>query len=72
MSSDFARQQNVKIIGKVRVYRLLTFKNTPMIYNNRQVNRKTVQIKLQLGQHWEKLKSDIIKILESDIVLDIP
>lgn len=49
ISFDFASQHNIQITDKSKVYGLLTFKSTLMMYNNGQVNKKTVLVELQLG-----------------------
>lgn len=64
-------ENTINLNCKASAYGLLTFEGTPMTYNNEQVNKETAQVKLQLGQHWEQLKLDIIEIPGSNIVLGI-
>ena len=42
-----------------------------MKYNDEQVNQKIWLIQLRLDRHWEKLRLDIMKLLNSDIILNI-
>ncbi len=56
---------------KKESYNLQNFDETLMKYNNELIDQETRLIHLRLERHWEKLRLDVTKQSDSDIVLDI-
>ena len=56
---------------KKESYSLQNFNESIMKYHDELVNQKIWLIQLRLERHWEKLRLNITKLSESDIVLDI-
>ena len=71
MSSEFAEKTQISTQKKKESYNLWNFDETFMKYNNKLIDQETQLIYLRLERHWEKLRLDITKQSDSDIVLDI-
>ncbi len=56
---------------KKESYNLWNFNETFMKYNNELINQETWLIHLRLERHWKKLRLNIMKQSDSNIVLDI-
>jgi len=69
--SEFAKEAQIFMQKKKESYNLQNFNETLMKYNNELINQETWFIHLKLEQHWKKLCLDVIKHLDSDIILDI-
>ncbi len=71
MFSEFARKAQISLQKKKESYNLRNFDETLMKYNNELINQKTWLIHLRLERHWKKLRLDVMKQSDSNIVLDI-
>ncbi len=71
MFSEFARKAQIFMQKKKESYNLQNFNETFMKYNNKLIDQKTQLIHLRLERHWKKLRLNVIKQSNSDIVLDI-
>ncbi len=71
MFSEFARKAQIFMQKKKESYNLWNFNETLMKYNNKLINQETQLIHLRLKHHWKKLRLNVTKQLDSDIVLDI-
>jgi len=71
ISSEFAEKAQIFTQKKKESYNLQNFDETLMKYNNKLINQETQLIHLRLEQHWKKLRLDVTKQSDSDIVLDI-
>ncbi len=56
---------------KKESYNLQNFDETLMKYNNELIDQEIQLIHLRLKHHWKKLRLDVMKQSDSDIVLDI-
>ncbi len=56
---------------KKESYNLWNFNETLMKYNNELINQETQLIHLRLKCHWKKLRLNVAKQSDSNIVLDI-
>ncbi len=71
MFSEFARKAQISLQKKKKSYNLQNFNETFIKYNNELINQEIQLIHLRLEHHWKKLRLDVTKQLDSDIVLDI-
>jgi len=71
MFSEFARKAQIFMQKKKESYNLQNFNETFIKYNNKLIDQKTWLIHLRLERHWKKLRLNVMKQLNSDIVLDI-
>jgi len=71
MSLEFARKAQISLQKKKESYNLRNFDETFMKYNNELIDQKTQLIYLKLERHWKKLRLDVIKQSDSNIVLNI-
>jgi len=71
MFSKFARKMQISLQKKKESYNLQNFNETFMKYNNKLIDQETWLIHLRLKHHWKKLRLDVIKQSDSNIVLDI-
>ncbi len=71
MFSEFARKAQISLQKKKESYNLQNFDETLMKYNNELINQKTQFIHLRLEHHWRKLRLNVMKQSDSDIVLNI-
>ncbi len=71
MFSKFARKAQIFMQKKKESYNLQNFNETFMKYNNELIDQKIQLIHLRLEHHWEKLRLDVTKQSDSNIVLDI-
>ncbi len=69
--SEFAEKAQISTQKKKESYNLQNFNETLMKYNNELIDQETWLIHLRLKQHWEKLRLNVTKQSDSDIVLDI-
>jgi len=69
--SEFAKEAQISTQKKKESYNLRNFNETLMKYNNKLIDQETRLIHLRLERHWEKLRLDVTKQSDSDIVLDI-
>ena len=69
--SEFAKEAQISTQKKKESYNLQNFNEILMKYNNELINQETKLIHLRLEQHWKKLRLDVMKQSDSDIVLDI-
>jgi len=69
--SEFAKEAQIPTQKKKESYNLQNFDETFMKYNNELIDQETQLIHLRLERHWEKLRLDVTKQSDSDIVLDI-
>jgi len=69
--SEFAKEAQISTQKKKESYKLQNFNKTLMKYNNELINQETQLIYLRLERHWEKLRLNVTKQSDSDIVLDI-
>ncbi len=69
--SEFARKAQISTQKKKESYNLRNFNETLMKYNNELINQETWFIYLRLERHWKKLRLNVTKQSDSDIVLDI-
>ncbi len=69
--SEFAEKAQIFTQKKKESYNLQNFNETLMKYNNELIYQETQFIYLRLERHWEKLRLDVMKQSDSDIVLDI-
>ncbi len=70
MFSEFARKAQIFMQKKKESYNLWNFDKTFMKYNNELINQEIQFIHLRLEHHWKKLRLDVIKQSDSNIVLD--
>ncbi len=68
---EFAREAQIFMQKKKESYNLQNFNETLIKYNNELIDQETRLIHLRLKRHWEKLRLDVMKQSDSDIVLDI-
>ena len=68
---EFAREAQISTQKKKESYNLRNFNEIFMKYNNELIDQETQLIHLRLERHWEKLRLDVMKQSDSDIVLDI-
>ncbi len=71
ISSEFAKEAQIFTQKKKESYNLQNFDETLMKYNNELIDQETRLIHLRLERHWKKLRLDVTKQSDSDIVLDI-
>jgi len=71
MFSEFARKAQISLQKKKESYNLRNFDETLMKYNNELIDQEIQLIHLRLERHWEKLRLDVTKQSNSNIVLDI-
>ena len=71
MSLSFAQEHRLRLQKKKKSYSLKNFDESIMKYNEDLVNKETQLVHLRIEQHSEKLRLDITKLSESDIVLGI-
>jgi len=71
MFSEFARKAQIFMQKKKKSYNLQNFDEIFMKYNNELINQKTQLIHLRLKHHWKKLRLDVTKQSDSDIVLRV-
>ena len=69
--SEFARKVQISLQKKKESYNLQNFDETLMKYNNELIDQKTRLIHLKLERYWKKLRLNVTKQLDSDIVLNI-
>jgi len=69
--SEFAKEAQISTQKKKESYKLQNFNETFMKYNNELIDQETQLIHLRLERHWEKLRLNVTKQSDSDIVLDI-
>jgi len=61
----------ISLQKKKESYNLQNFNKTFMKYNNKLIDQETWLIHLRLKHHWKKLRLDVMKQSDSNIVLDI-
>ncbi len=71
MFSEFARKAQISMQKKKESYNLQNFDETLMKYNNELIDQEIRLIHLRLERHWEKLRLDVTKQSDSNIVLGI-
>ncbi len=71
MFSEFARKAQISLQKKKESYNLQNFNKTFMKYNNELIDQETWFIHLKLEHHWKKLRLNVMKQSDSNIVLDI-
>ncbi len=71
ISSEFAEKAQIFTQKKEESYNLQNLNETLMKYNNELIDQETQLIHLRLEQHWKKLRLNITKQSDSNIVLDI-
>jgi len=69
--SEFAAKAQILTQKKKESYNLQNFNETLMKYNNELIDQETQLIHLRLEWYWEKLRLDVMKQSDSDVVLDI-
>jgi len=69
--SEFAEKAQISTQKKKESYNLQNFDETLMKYNNELIDQETRLIYLRLERYWKKLRLDVTKQSDSDIVLDI-
>ncbi len=69
--SEFAKEAQISMQKKKESYKLQNFNETFMKYNNELIDQETRLIHLRLEQHWKKLRLNVTKQSDNDIVLDI-
>jgi len=71
MFSEFARKAQIFMQKKKESYNLRNFNEIFMKYINELINQEIQLIHLRLKCHWEKLRLNVTKQSDSNIVLDI-
>ncbi len=71
MFSKFVRKAQISLQKKKESYNLQNFNETFMKYNNELIDQETWFIHLKLEHHWKKLRLNVTKQSDSNIVLDI-
>jgi len=69
--SEFAEKTQISTQKKKESYNLWNFNETLMKYNNELIDQETQLIHLRLEWHWKKLRLNVTKQSDSDIVLNI-
>ncbi len=69
--SEFAKEAQISTQKKKESYKLQNFNETLMKYNNELIDQETWLIHLKLERHWKKLRLNVMKQSDNDIVLDI-
>ncbi len=71
MFSKFVRKAQISLQKKKESYNLQNFNETFMKYNNELIDQETWFIHLKLEHHWKKLRLNVTKQSDSNIVLNI-
>ncbi len=69
--SEFATKMQILTQKKKESYNLQNFNETFMKYNNELIDQETQLIHLRLERYWKKLRLNVMKQSDSDIILNI-
>ena len=71
LSLIFAKKVKISLQEKSDAYEVTVIDDKLLFYNNRMINHKTEEIKLQIRSHVQDMQFDNMLISRHDIVLEL-